>query len=96
VFGLSAVIPLYFLKDYSTSSSVDKWNLISYALLFISALFAVFCNLDYWMRILKGKVRHAGASIAHIGFALILLGALISTSKKQTISQNTSQKMWRV
>lgn len=92
VFGASAVIPLYFLKDYSTSSTTDKWNLISYALLFISALFAVFCNLGYWMRILKGNVRHAGASIAHIGFALILLGALISTSKKQTISQNTSQK----
>jgi cytochrome c-type biogenesis protein CcmF len=92
VFGLSAVIPLYFLKDYSLASSIDKWNLISYALLFIAALFAVFCNLDYWLRILKGKTRHAGSSIAHIGFALILLGALISTSKKQTISKNTSQK----
>ncbi len=92
VFGLSAAIPLYFLKDYSLASNVDKWNLISYALLFVVGLFAVFCNLDYWMRVLKGKVRHAGASIAHIGFALILLGALISTSKKQTISQNTSQK----
>lgn len=92
VFGASAVIPLYFLKDYSSSSTTEKWNLISYALLFISALFAVFCNLGYWMRILKGNVRHAGASIAHIGFALILLGALVSTSKKQTISQNTSQK----
>lgn len=92
VFGLSAVIPLYFLKDYSLAKSIDKWNLISYALLFISALFAVFCNLDYWIRILKGKTRHAGSSIAHIGFAMILLGALISTSKKQTISQNTSQK----
>ncbi len=92
VFGASAVIPLYFLKDYSSSSNTEKWNLISYALLFISALFAVFCNLDYWMRVLNGKMRHAGASIAHIGFALILLGALVSTSKKQTISQNTSQK----
>jgi len=92
IFGLSAVIPLYFLKDYSTANNGVKWDLISYALLFISALFAVFCNLDYWMRMLKGNIRHAGASIAHIGFALILLGALISTSKKQTISQNTSQK----
>jgi cytochrome c-type biogenesis protein CcmF len=27
VFGSSAVIPLYFLKDYSAASSVDKWNL---------------------------------------------------------------------
>ena len=92
IFGLSAVIPLYFLKDFSAASNIDKWNLISYAMLFISALFAVFCNLDYWIRILKGKIRHAGSSIAHIGFALILLGSLISTSKKQTISQNTSSK----
>jgi len=92
IFGLSAAIPLYFLKDYSIASAIDKWNLISYALLFIAALFAVFCNLDYWIRILKGKTRHAGSSIAHIGFALILLGSLISTSKKQTISKNTSQK----
>jgi cytochrome c-type biogenesis protein CcmF len=92
VFGLSAVIPLYFLKDFSLAKPLDKWNLISYAILFISALFAVFCNLDYWLRILKGRMRHAGSSIAHIGFALILLGALVSTSKKQTISKNTSQK----
>ncbi|MES2515695.1 MAG: cytochrome c biogenesis protein CcsA [Bacteroidota bacterium] len=92
IFGLSAVIPLYFLKDYSLAKPLDKWNLISYAILFISALFAVFCNLDYWLRILKGRMRHAGSSIAHIGFALILLGALVSTSKKQTISKNTSQK----
>ncbi|MBC7696531.1 MAG: cytochrome c biogenesis protein CcsA [Burkholderiales bacterium] len=92
ILGCSAVIPLYFLKDYSSASSINKWNLISYAILFISALFAVFCNLDYWMRVLKGKIRHAGSSIAHIGFALILLGALISTSKKQTISKNSSKK----
>lgn len=91
-FGLVCSIPLYFLKDYSHASNLEKWNLISYALLFITSLFAVFTNLDYWARVLKGKLRHAGSSIAHIGFALILLGALISTSKKQTISQNTSKK----
>ncbi len=92
VFGLTCCIPLYFLKDYDKASAVEKWNLISYTLLFIAALFAVFANAGYWLSILKGKIRHAGSSIAHIGFALILLGSLISTSKKQTISQNTSNK----
>lgn len=92
VFGLVCVIPLYFLRDYSLANTKDKWNLISYALLFITGLFAVFANGEYCLRILKGRVRNSGASIAHIGFALILLGALISTSKKQTISKNTSQK----
>jgi cytochrome c-type biogenesis protein CcmF len=92
VFGLVCVIPLYFLKDYSLANTKDKWNLISYALLFVAGLFAVFANAEYWLRVLKGKLKNAGASIAHIGFAMILLGALISTSKKQTISKNTSQK----
>ncbi|MDQ3048562.1 MAG: cytochrome c biogenesis protein CcsA [Bacteroidota bacterium] len=61
-----------------------------YALLLFSSVFAAVANADYFIRILKGKVKKAGASIAHIGFALILLGALISTSKKEVISQNTS------
>ncbi len=92
VFGLSCCIPLYFLKNYSQANNIEKWNLISYALLFITSLYAVFTNLDYWARILKGKLRHAGSSIAHIGFALLLIGALVSTSKKQTISKNSSNK----
>ena len=56
------------------------------ALLFTSLL-AVFGNLDYWARLLKGKAQ-AGASMAHIGFGLIILGSLISNGKKDTISSN--------
>lgn len=63
-----------------------------FSLLLFSSIFAVVANADYMLRILKGNVKKAGASIAHIGFALILLGALISTSKKDIISQNTSGK----
>jgi cytochrome c-type biogenesis protein CcmF len=58
-----------------------------YALLFAS-LFAVTANLDYFIRVLKGRFRNAGASIAHIGIGLILCGALVSNGKKQVISQN--------
>lgn len=90
VFGLACTIPLYFLNGFADAPS--KWDLISYAILFITALFAVFSNVDYWLNILKGKVRKSGAAIAHIGFALIMLGALISTSKKTVISSNTSQR----
>ena len=93
IFGLVSAIPLYFVKKNENSSvEHETFNHILYTLLLITSLFAVFANGDYWLRILKGRIRHAGASIAHIGFALILLGALISTSKKQTISQNTSKK----
>lgn len=92
LFGLVCVIPLYFLHDYNVADSSQKWILITYAILFISALFAIFTNAEYWLRVLKGNVRRSGASIAHIGFACILLGALISTSKRQTLSVNTSSK----
>jgi cytochrome c-type biogenesis protein CcmF len=51
----------------------------------------VLANADYWLKILKGKISKAGASIAHIGFGLLLLGAVISTSKKDTFSKNSSR-----
>ncbi len=92
IFGIVSSIPLYFIHDYGSVSNSQKWVLLSYTLMLIAGLFAVFANLQYFVSIIKGKIRHAGSSIAHIGFALILVGALISTSKKQTISQNTSTK----
>ena len=38
----------------------------------------------------KGKVKKGGASIAHVGFGLVLLGALISMGNSVVISTNTS------
>lgn len=61
-----------------------------YILFLFSSVFAVAANADYMLRVLKGNVKKAGASIAHIGFALVLLGALVSTSKKEVISKNPS------
>jgi cytochrome c-type biogenesis protein CcmF len=93
VLGLVSGIPLYFLRDFGMADSgVQKWNLISYTLLLIAGFFAVFSNCDYWLSILKGNVMKSGASIAHMGFALIMIGALISTSKKITLSKNTANK----
>jgi cytochrome c-type biogenesis protein CcmF len=63
---------------------------LPYLILFFSTTFAIAANLDYIIRILKGNIPKAGASIAHIGFALILLGALVSTSRSKVISQNNS------
>jgi len=88
VFGVTASLPLYFFSDQHFST----YNQIGFTILLISGLFAVFGNLDYMLRVLKGKVKKSGASIAHIGFALIMIGALISTSKKQILSKNTSKQ----
>ncbi|MGB1033320.1 MAG: cytochrome c-type biogenesis CcmF C-terminal domain-containing protein, partial [Flavobacteriales bacterium] len=57
------------------------------ALLF-ACVFAILSNLDYLFLIMKGKFNAWGSSIAHIGFALVILGALISTGKKEFVSRN--------
>lgn len=60
-----------------------------YLILLLASLFTVIANFDYWIRFLKGKLNHAGPSIAHIGFGILLLGALISQNKQQVISETT-------
>ena len=61
---------------------------IQYILLLFTSTWAFTANADYLIRMIKGKLAHAGASISHIGIALLLMGALISNTEKQVISQN--------
>lgn len=63
---------------------------IPYMLLMFSGLFAITANADYTISLLKKRNYKIGASIAHIGFALILIGALVSTSRSTVISKNQS------
>ncbi len=81
-----------YIKAYLSIYFKELSNSLLYFLLLFTSIFAVFANANYFLRVLKGKVTKSGASIAHIGFALVLLGALLSTSKKDIISQNSSGK----
>ncbi len=57
--------------------------------LLVTSVFGVVGNFNYMLPQLKsGKFRFSGASISHIGFALLILGALISTSQQRPISIN--------
>ena len=54
------------------------------------SIFAIIANFSYiWIGI-KGKLKLSGPSIAHFGFGMMLLGILISSSKKEILSYNTS------
>jgi len=77
---LLSVVAIYFLQI----------KYILHMLLLFSSLFAAISNFYFWIWIVKRNLKKAGASIAHVGFALIMLGALISTGKKQIISVNSS------
>ncbi len=58
-----------------------------YALVF-ATFWALFANFDYAIRVLKGRVDVIGASVAHVGFAMLIIGAVISTSQSFFISEN--------
>ena len=77
-----AIISGYFLHWFS------EWKKIFYVALFFSCTFTILANITYIFKVLKGKMDHAGASVAHIGFGMILLGAMIATGKSEKISIN--------
>ncbi|MBS4043328.1 MAG: cytochrome c biogenesis protein CcsA [Chitinophagaceae bacterium] len=55
-----------------------------------SSVYTVIANAAYIYVGLNGKLKSAGASIAHVGFGLVLVGVLISSSKKTVLSWNTT------
>lgn len=77
--GITALIAFFY--------SMSKPILI---LLLFASVFGFTANIDYMLRIFKGRIRFSGASIAHAGFAFILLGSVISNSQKNIISENKS------
>jgi cytochrome c-type biogenesis protein CcmF len=55
-----------------------------------AAVYAIIANASYVWLGLKGKLKLSGASVAHVGFGMVLLGILISASNKQVLSINTT------
>ena len=54
------------------------------------AVFSVVANAAYIWLGMKGNLKLSGGSVAHVGFGMVLLGILISSSKKEILSHNTS------
>ncbi len=61
----------------------------AYAALF-AAIYSVIANGAYIWSGLNGKLKAAGGSIAHLGFALMIAGILISSSNKEVISSSSA------
>ncbi|MGB4774793.1 MAG: cytochrome c biogenesis protein CcsA [Daejeonella sp.] len=61
-----------------------------YIALTFAAIFSILANAKILGEAFKGKWKLAGSSIAHIGFALLLVGALISAATNNVISINES------
>ena len=86
---ISLVITLVVLFFYQVN--YDKKGIgfmIAIHLALFSAIYAIVGNIGYIWLVLKGKIKASGASVAHIGFGMILLGILISSGKKTILSWN--------
>lgn len=55
-----------------------------------AAVYSIVANSSYIWLGFRGNIKKAGAAIAHVGFGLVLLGILISSSKKEILSWNTT------
>ncbi|UAY54038.1 cytochrome c biogenesis protein CcsA [Arachidicoccus terrestris] len=64
--------------------------LVAIYLATFAAVYSMVGNFSYIFAVLSGKIKTAGASVAHIGFGLLLFGVLISSSKKLILSHNTT------
>ncbi|HEU4469893.1 MAG TPA: cytochrome c biogenesis protein CcsA [Flavisolibacter sp.] len=52
----------------------------------VAAIYSAVANASYIFTGLKARLKMAGGAISHVGFALILVGILISSSKKEILS----------
>jgi cytochrome c-type biogenesis protein CcmF len=63
---------------------------LMYILLTFAGIFSIVANFDILFDALKGKWKLAGSSVAHIGFALLLIGALVSAATSDVVSVNST------
>lgn len=71
------------------AAALPLWN-VGWVILLFAGIYGTVANANYLLRVLRGKVRVAGGSVAHIGFGLLLVGILISSAKQEVISLNNT------
>ncbi|MEJ7769249.1 MAG: cytochrome c biogenesis protein CcsA [Chitinophagaceae bacterium] len=89
--AIAAVLSL--LISFFGGIHYDKYGagfLAAIHLALFAAMYSVVSNAIYIWSGLNGKLKAAGASVAHLGFGLMLVGILISSSKKEVVSYNTT------
>lgn len=87
---LLALIISFFIS-YFGNVNYDHYGigfLAAIHLALFAAVYSMVANTGYIWAGLRGKLKAAGASVAHIGFGMMLLGMLISSAKKEVLSVN--------
>lgn len=83
VFIILSVISLMLAILLVFNQQIEPLPLIFFA---YAIVFALVTNFYYFFKVQKGNIKKAGGSVTHLGFAIMLLGVLISGYNKRTIS----------
>ncbi len=83
--GIVAAIALVMATGIGYGQHITTWQ---YVILLFSACFGIVANIYYGIAVQKAKFKKLGPSVAHLGFALVLLGILLSSYNKRAISFN--------
>ncbi len=85
--GLTALIALVMAVLIGWGQHIGTWQ---YDLMLFAACYGIVANIYYGIAVQGGKFKNLGPSVAHLGFALVLLGILLSSYNKHAISISTT------
>lgn len=81
------------LSLFITAAAVyimDIYSNVMYIILTFAAIFSIIANARILGDAFSGKWRLAGSAVAHIGFALLLIGALVAAATNKVVSINNT------
>ena len=79
--GGSILVSLVIILSYK----IDRLDFI---LMLVAGWFAIFSNIRYIMKVMKGKIKVSGGYVSHIGFGLMMVGIVVSQGEQEVISIN--------
>jgi cytochrome c-type biogenesis protein CcmF len=85
--GITTLITLAMAGFIAWAQEINTWQ---YDLMLFSACYGIVATVHYGISIQKLKFKKLGPSVAHLGFATVLVGILISSYNKHAISINTT------
>ena len=69
---------------------MDIYTNVMYIILTYASVFSIIANARILGDAFKGKWRLAGSAVAHIGFAMLLVGALVAAATNKVVSINNT------
>ena len=85
--GLTALIAAALAVAIGWGQHITTWQ---YCIMLFSACFGIVASVHYGIAVQKAKFKKLGPVVSHLGFAMVLLGILLSSYNKHAITFNVT------